>query len=221
MDITGVIQGSIVPFLLLLAAVAEGERSLLNEDFEGKIGEDWTWVREHAGAWRATEHGLEIRVEPGNMWGGANDARNVLIRPLPPQAQGEITVSAKVENHPTAQFEQVDLVWYYDDSNMVKIGLELVDKQLSLVMGREEADKTRTLAIIPLESTSVYLRLIVKGNHIRGQFRVPESEEWRDAGECESPAKGEAKLSLQAYQGPPDAEHWARITEFRVAQTDE
>jgi len=50
------------------------------------------------------------------------------------------------------QWEQVDLVLYYDDSNMVKVGLELVDGQLSIVMGREEKDATRTISITPVAS---------------------------------------------------------------------
>jgi hypothetical protein len=40
-------------------------------------------VREDPAGWRSTDHGLEIRVQPGNMWGGANDARNVLVRDVP------------------------------------------------------------------------------------------------------------------------------------------
>jgi hypothetical protein len=62
----------------------------------------------------------------------------------------EIEVALTFENCSTNQYEQVDLVWYYDDSNMVK---------LRVVMGREENDKTRTAAIIPLASMIVRLRL--------------------------------------------------------------
>ena len=28
-----------------------------------------------------TAHGLEVRIEPGNMWGPQNDAKNLLVRP--------------------------------------------------------------------------------------------------------------------------------------------
>ena len=83
------------------------------------------------------------------MWGPPNDARNVLVRPVPEPGKDRIEISVKVENEPTEQYEQVDLVWYYDDSNMVKIGLEQVDKELCVVMGREEKDRTRTIAVIP------------------------------------------------------------------------
>jgi regulation of enolase protein 1 (concanavalin A-like superfamily) len=178
-------------------------------------------LREHRDYWRAGEHGLEVRIEPGNMWGPANDAKNVLLRPAPDATKDEIEVSVSVANTPTEQYEQVDLVWYFDDSHMVKIGRELVDGKLSVVMGREENDRTRTIAIIPMDVTSVRLRLLVKGNQIRGQFRAPDAKEWRDAGQCDLPAptNGGAKISLQFYQGPANAEHWARVTGFRIRRT--
>src|SRR5512136_1465332 len=118
------------------------------------------------------------------MWGPQNDAKNVLVRSAPDPTQVEIEVSVNVENKPTNQYEQVDLVWYYDDSNMVKLGLELVDGKLSVVMGREEGDKTRTVTIVPIASTSVRLRFFVKGSQIRGQFRSMKEPDWRDVGEC-------------------------------------
>ena len=105
---------------------------MFQDDFKLKLGEGWSWVREHREAWRSSERGLEVRIEPGNMWGSANDAKNVLLRPAPNAATNEIQITATVENRPTAQYEQVDLVWYYDDSHMVKLGLELVDGKLSM-----------------------------------------------------------------------------------------
>ena len=185
---------------------------------KGGSARAWSWVREHREAWRVTDGGLEVRIEPGNMWGPQNNARNVLVRPAPDTTNAEIEISVSIENNPTNQYEQADLVWYYDDSNMVKLGEELVDGKLSVVMGREQGDKTRTIAIIPLTSTSVRLRLTVKGNEIRGEFRPGDASEWRMAGQCDLPATVEKKprLSLQFYQGPPGVEHWARVTEFVI-----
>jgi regulation of enolase protein 1 (concanavalin A-like superfamily) len=201
-----------------LSSGAWAQEVLFQDDFRGKLAEGWSWVREHREAWRVTERGLEVRVEPGNMWGPANNARNVLVRPAPDTTQAEIEVGVSVENHPTNQYEQVDLVWYYDDSNMVKLGLELVDGRLNVVMGREENDQPRTVAVIPVDSASLRLRFFVKGNQIRGQFRAGEAQGWREVGECSLPVppNGKAKVSLQFYQGPEKVEHWARVTEFRI-----
>lgn len=214
--------GGLVILFMVLGGLAgrAGAETVFQDVFTGKLGEGWSWVREHREGWRVTDAGLEVRVEPGNMWGGANNAKNVLVRAAPDPGSGEIELAVTVENRPTAQYEQVDLVWYYDDSHMVKLGQELVNGQLSVVMGREEKDRTRTIAIIPLEASKVRLRLRVKGNRIQGHFRPAESEDWREVGQCDLPVQGEPKISLQFYQGPADAAHWVRVTEFRVERLD-
>jgi regulation of enolase protein 1 (concanavalin A-like superfamily) len=207
---------TLVCIALTAASICRGDELVFQDDFKSKLGEGWQWRREHPQAWRVTDRGLEVRIEPGNMWGPANNASNVLLRAAPESAPGEIEVSVIVEHRPTEQYEQVDLVWYFDDSHMVKIGEELVDGKLSIVMGREEKDRTRTLAIIPLTSFKVQLQLLVETNRIRGRFRPDGAGEWRVAGECDLPESGAAKISLQCYQGPEKAEHWARITDFRI-----
>jgi len=203
----------------LAGSVWAGE-VLFQDDFKGRLGPGWSWVREHPEAWRVTDRGLEVRIEPGNMWGPQNDAHNLLVRPAPAVKESEIEVSVSIENTPSNQYEQVDLVWFYDESNMVKVGQELVDGKLSVVMGREENDKTRTVAIIALDSTQVRLRLLVQGKRIRGQFRVPGANDWREVGECDTPAPRDAKanISLQFYQGSAQAEHWARVTDLRILE---
>ena len=189
---------------------------LFQDDFEGKLGEGWNWVREDPSAWRIAPAGLEVRVQPGNMWGTANNARNILVRRVPDPGKDTIEVSVTVSNRPSGQYEQIDLVWYYDDRHMVKIGQEQVDGVLSLVMGREEGDKTRTIAIIPIEALSLDVRFIVTGDQIRGQFRPAGESVWKDAGHCTLPANGPPKVSLQVYQGPPGIERWARFNRFRL-----
>jgi regulation of enolase protein 1 (concanavalin A-like superfamily) len=213
------------PYILLLACLCSqlfAQQVSFQDDFKGKLGEGWAWIREHREAWRLTDRGLQVRVEPGNMWGPQNDARNLLVRPAPQPGESTIEISVAVENKPTHQYEQVDLVWYYDDSHMVKIGQELVDGKLSIVMGREEKDQCRTIAIIPLTSTSVRLRLVAKRDKLVGQFRTSDAADWQRAGECTMPvpAHGTAKICLQFYQGPQDVEHWALVSDFRILTRD-
>jgi regulation of enolase protein 1 (concanavalin A-like superfamily) len=203
---------------LITATTQAADEVVFHDAFNGKLADGWNWIREQPEAWRVTAKGLEVRVLPGNMWGPANDARNVLVRAAPDPSSREIEVSVSFENKPTEQYEQVDLVWYYDDRHMVKIGQELVDGKLSIVMGREEADKTRTIAIINLDSSSVRVRFRVRGKTIHGQFRPAGADRWQEAGECDLPAPTDKppKISLQFYQGPAKTEHWARATDFRV-----
>lgn len=203
----------------VLALAASGDEVLFHETFSGKLKEGWSWLRENKAGWRIGADALEIRIEPGNMWGPANDAKNVLVRDLPSVAK-PIEVSITVSNKPTEQYEQVDLVCYFEDSHMVKIGFELVDGKRSIVMGREEKDRTRTIAIIPIEPLVIELRLIIEETTIRGFFRAAGSAEWREAGRCTPPAKGSPKLSIQCYQGPAIAEHWARISNVTVRALD-
>ncbi len=190
---------------------------VFHDTFAGKLGEGWMWRREDPSGWRVKDGALEVRNEPGNMWGPANNAKNVLIRKLPAAiAEREVQISITASNRPTEQYEQVDLVWYYDDSHQVKIGQELVDGKLSIVMGREEKDRTRTIAIIPLNAFLVQLRLTVKGNELRGEFRPDATGEWRQAGRCDLPVHGEPNVAIECYQGPEKVEHWARLTDFSV-----
>ena len=200
---------------------ADGAQVLFRDTFKSKLADGWSWVREDPKAWRITDRGLEVRVHPGNMWGPANDAKNVLVRPIPEVTPGgrPLDITASVENRPTNQWEQVDLCWYYDDGHMVKLGQELVDGKLSVVMGREENDRTRTISITPLDSHALELRLTVEGQTIRGAFKTPKSD-WRDVGGCDLPAKGPSKdkpkISLQFYRGPENEAHWARVTELTI-----
>lgn len=206
---------------ILLAAMGLGTSTsgvgdvIFHDAFRSKLGPGWYWIREDPMHWRVTDHGLEVHIQPGNEWGPANDARNVLARPAPDSRRQAVEITAAVTNHPTGQYEQVDLVWYYDDSNMVKVGEELVNGKLSVVMGREQNDRTTTVSITPLNSHSVELRMRVSGNRIRGSFKT-SGREWRDVGECDLPVKGGPHVSLQFYQGPPDTEHWARVSEFTI-----
>lgn len=208
--------------LLTLSPGPGAAREILFRDqFEGRLGEGWSWVRENPAGWRVTERGLEIRAQPGNLWGPATTASNILVRPLPEGLSCEIEVSVTVSNRPTEQYEQVNLVWYYDDRHMVKLGQEQVDGKLSLVMGREQEDRTRTIALLPLDALTVHLRFVVKGDRIRGEYRVPDSATWQVAGETDLPAHGPPKISLQCYQGPKAAERWARFTDFTIQHRGE
>ena len=202
--------------LLFMLMSLHAQTVVFRDSFEGKLADGWTWRREDPAAWRVRGHALEIRVQPGNMWGPQNDARNVLIRPAPNPLNQEVSISVTVSNKPTEQYEQVDLVWYYNDSNMVKIGQEMVDGKLSIVMGREENDRTRTIAIIPIDALQVDLRFVATNNVIRGAFRPAGSNEWREAGSCGLPIRGDPQVAIQCYQGPAKAEHWARISNFAM-----
>lgn len=198
---------------------AQHAKTGFSDAFQQEMKQGWSWIREHRGAWRMTPDALEIKVEPGNMWGGANNAKNILVRDVPVSPDNKWTISATFFNQPTEQYEQVDLVWYYNDSYQVKIGQELVDGQLSIVMGREEKDRTKTIAIIPLDTFEVSVKFDVDGDHIQGLFKKKGSKDWIVAGETHLPVHGPPRIAIQCYQGPSDQERWARIWNFRLQWT--
>lgn len=209
----------LLPVLASMILGGCASRTRFSDSFHRPLDSGWTILREQRDAWRTSSRGLEIRVLPGNMWGGSNDAKNTFVREALDPAVGPVEVRVRVENRPTEQYEQVDLVWYYADSHQVKIGQELVDGKLSLVMGREENDRTRTIAIIPLDSAVVELRQVITGREIRGYFRTPGSKAWREAGVCDLPVHaGSPKVSLQAYQGTTRVERWARLSDFSMSR---
>lgn len=199
---------------------ASAAETLFVDDFKGGPKPGWSWVREDNTAWRTTDGGLEIRIQRGNMWGPENSGKNVLVRELP-KTEEAVEISVTVEHNPTEQYEQVDLTAYYDDSHMVKIGEELVDGKLSIVMGREEKDKARTIVIIPLEKKRVELKLKIEGRQVGGFYKPEGAGEWKKAGECDLPGEGRPKVALQCYQGSDQKEHWAKIQQFRIATVRE
>jgi regulation of enolase protein 1 (concanavalin A-like superfamily) len=203
--------------ITLFAFPSNAAGFLFSDDFTGGLKPGWTWIREDKSAWRTTDAGLEIRIQRGNMWGPENSGKNVLVRELP-NSDRPLEISVTVEHRPTEQYEQVDLVAYYDDSHMVKIGEELVDGRLSIVMGREEKDRARTIAIIPLEKNRVELKLRIDGTNVTGFFKPDAAADWKKAGECDLPGTGAPKIALQCYQGSDQKEHWARIQRFRIAE---
>jgi regulation of enolase protein 1 (concanavalin A-like superfamily) len=198
------------------AAETSAGELVFGDTFQGKLGDGWVFEREERAHWRVGPPGLEVRVQPGNMWGPANNARNVLVHPIPAPDEAPVEISATISNQPTAQWEQANLVWFYDDGNMVKLGQELVTGRYSIVMGREENDRARTVAIIPLDANTVELRLQAVKNQVRGQFRTAPWRDWRDVGECDLPVKGAPKVSLHFYNGPASEEHWVRVSDVAV-----
>jgi len=204
----------------LFALVSVGQiraEELFADDFTNGLKPGWTWIREDKSAWRTTNEGLEIRIQRGNMWGPENSGKNVLVRELPKSEQ-PLEISVTVEHRPTEQYEQADLVAYYDDSHQVKIGEELVDGKLSIVMGREEKDRARTIAIIPLEKNRVELKLRIDGRQVSAFYRPEGEKECKKAGECDLPGEGKPRVAIETYQGSDEKEHWAKIQNFRIVE---
>lgn len=102
---------------------------------------------------------------------------------------------------------------------MVKIGLEIENDRMNVVMGREENDKTKTIAIVPFDGAAAELRLVVKNQEITGSFRVPGAAEWKEAGKTTLPAappESPPCVSLQFYQGEEKSGRFAVVKSVSV-----
>jgi regulation of enolase protein 1 (concanavalin A-like superfamily) len=189
------------------------------DNFRGALDSDWFWVRENSEGWRLTESGLEILVDPGTMWSKTADAKNVLLRKLPTGWESGIDIACELWHSPKKRWEQANLVWYFDDGHMVKLGLEIENGEANIVMGRKENNKGKTLAIIPYADPDVQLRFTVNGQKLVGYFRKPGAEIWRQAAETTLPTSPEnttAHISLQCYGGEANSNRWARFGSLSI-----
>ncbi|WP_372898872.1 hypothetical protein, partial [Stieleria sp.] len=138
--------------------------------------------------------------------------------PVPRAWQDSVDVRVQLEQHPKKRWEQTNLVWYYSDSTMVKIGLEIEHGITNIVMGREEKDRTRTIAIVPYPGETVQLRFVVDGPELSGFYRRPGEQEWIAVGTATLPedASTPPQVSLQFYQGEADSGRWGTASHFEM-----
>ena len=191
---------------------------MIVDSFQGAMSDQWQWLRENKQGWKLTDSGLQVLIEPGNMWGAANDARNVLLHAVPDAWHDSVEISVQMEQHPKKRWEQTNLVWYYSDSTMVKLGLEIEHGRVNVVMGREVDDRTQTIAIIPYPGETVQLRLVVAGREVTGFYRKPGSDPWVKVGTASLPddLSKPPQVSLQFYQGEAESNRWATVTDFKM-----
>ena len=181
----------------------DGATALCEDCFEGKLGQGWRWLRENRKNWRLRDGALEIWVEPGV----APTVKNALVRKAPDRAQGRFAIEVTVTNttRPTRQFEQAGITWYHGGKPVFKLVKELIDGELFIIPGRK-----------PMSSKSVQLRLIVTADSWTAQYRPDGKGKFLTAAEGKLPPPGRDEVSIQCYNGPPDAEHWIRFDDFRI-----
>jgi hypothetical protein len=190
--------------LLVAGPLAAEEAAVVFEDdFDGKLAAGWSWLREDSDAWRLKDGALEIRVQPGV----AGTVKNALLREAPDRSQGKFAVDVTVTNtvRPTQQYEQAGITWYHEGKPVFKLVKELINGELYIIPGRK-----------PMSAETVQLRLIVTADSWTAQYRPGAEGEFLTAAEGKLPPPGEDQVSIQCYNGPPDAEHWIRFDDVRI-----
>ena len=59
---------------------------------------------------------------------------------------------------------------------------------------------------------------MISGGKATGFFRQTGEEKWGKMGQADLPAKGDAKIGLNAAGGPKDTDRWARFRELRILE---
>jgi hypothetical protein len=202
--------GLLVLSALLGPALAPGAgpEVVFEDPLKGKLADGWHWLREHPGAWRHSEHGLEIRVEPGL----AATVKNALVRAAPDRSKAKYAVEVTVEftAPPTQQYEQGGITWYQGDKPVFKLVHEFIDGQTYIIPGKK-----------PTDSRRVRLRLVVSAGEFVAQYRAGTEGEFQTAASGPLPAGADERVSIQCYNGPPAAEHWVRFSDFRITRLAE
>jgi regulation of enolase protein 1 (concanavalin A-like superfamily) len=154
----------------------------------------------------------------GNAWGKANNARNLLLRPLPEPLDGlaaEVTLTGK----PQAAYEQAGIMWCAGQANYVKLIQERYKGQVVVNFVRETDDQPAIVATSkPLEAETVSLRLASAAGKVTAQYRLKNDEPWQTVGTCPSPRTTPTHVGLFTMMGPKE-ERWVAFRDFQLART--
>lgn len=196
---------TIALWILGLPALAAEPRVAFEERFEKKLGDGWSWLRENPKAWRIRDKALEIRVEPGV----ADTVKNALVRKAPDRSKGALAAEVTITflTPPTNQYEQAGITWYHKEKPVFKLVHEQIDGKTYIIPGK-----------IAAPEKTVQLRLVVDGEKYTAQFRPDAKGDFRTVATGKLPAPDDDRISLQCYNGPADAEHWIRFSDFRLLE---
>jgi hypothetical protein len=192
---------------LILLGAAASDRTIFEDRFEGRLGAGWTWLRENPGSWRLREGALEIKVELGV----ADTVKNALLRTAPDRGTGTYAIEVVVTNTapPTQLYEQAGITWYCGGKPIFKLVKELIDGDLYIIPGK-----------ISMSSRSVRLRLVVARDSFSAQYQPDGKGDFQTAASGPLPPPDNDAVSIQCYNGPPEAEHWIRFDDFRIVRIE-
>jgi len=179
------------------------EKIIFEDNFNGKLGDGWSWLRENPGHWHIKDDGLEIHVEPGV----ADTVKNALLRPAPNRNEGNYAIEVTVTNntYPTQQYEQAGITWYVNGKPVFKEVKELIDGALYIIPGKQS-----------MSSKSVRLRLIVTADSWEAQYCPQGEAKFQTSAIGQLPQSDNDQVSIQCYNGPMDSEHWIRFENFCI-----
>ena len=188
-----------------------GDGEIVDEFDGSSLGADWTVVRENQNL-AVSGGALRIPASPGDIYGGRNDAANLVMRDAP---DGAWQATAKLNFEGTAQYHQAGIMVYGDDANFTKFGriahTAAGDEKFEFIYENagtprnEAADSTGN---IPTDfPDDFWVRMNSDGTNVTGEYSTDGST-WTPVGRP-APLPADAKIGLFAFSndgtGDPEA----------------
>jgi regulation of enolase protein 1 (concanavalin A-like superfamily) len=211
--------------ILTLAAIfgtrtlaADAPKVLFEDKFSDHLDAGWQWIREQPDHWRIVNGALVIDTLPGSYWEKQNNSQNTLVRPAPVSLKDGFIVEVLLESDPKEQYEHAGLICYFDGLNTICYNKESIDGKPLVLMAAEQDGKP--IFHGPYQegpAGEVWLRLIIRGSKVTGQFRSSENVPWQTVGERTLPTSTkELLVGLHSGYGLEKPQRQARFRDFRI-----
>ena len=208
---------TLVALLARPVAAADPPKVLFEENFSGKLGEGWQWLRERPEHWRMADGSLIIDTLPGSYWMKENSGQNTLLRKAPASLKDGFIIEVHMDNSPKGQWEHAGLLVYFDPFTFVAFNKEFTGKQCIFVFHQQDGKPIQGPAETDYRESGVWLRLALHGTKATAQYRSSEKEPWKPIGECPIPTSTkELLVGFQSGYGQEKSERQARFRSFRI-----
>jgi hypothetical protein len=162
-------------------------------------------------------------MQPGDLLGGLNNARNLLLR-TPPSGDFEVSTAYDFWPPMTLNYEQAGLVIYQDDDNYLKL-VRLYDSYHKVELLAEVNGATVQQVSTPIAGW-VHLKIVRTGNSYSGYYSPDDGYTWRSLGQPNGLNWSSPKIGLMAFsqrEVNPDPNQWvvAYFEHFRVRRPDQ
>ncbi|HET9736477.1 MAG TPA: ThuA domain-containing protein [Solirubrobacteraceae bacterium] len=201
-----------------------GGGTTVTDNFDGtSLGSAWEVVRQDQ---NLTVGGgtLNIPAQAGDLYGGRNDAKNIVLRGAP---TGPWQATAKMRFNGSAQYHQAGMIVYGDDSNFTKFGriahtaegaekFEFIYENAGTPRNEAaDSEQTNLPADFP---DDFYVRIVSDGTNITGSYSRDGSA-WTPVGRP-APLPANARLGMFAFSNDGTGDPVAAFDSFTLTTGD-
>jgi beta-glucosidase len=199
-----------------LYSINVGNKSVDEEFNSGKLGKQWTWVRENSDSWSLSKKKgtLTITTKEGDLQEAINNAQNILLQ----NANTDWTIESKVmfSRKPSGFSQNGGLVAYQDDDNFVKLvygaggmgfGRPGGSQDGSVLLVAEDNGNPKNVAALNMagiihDDNTLYLKLEKKGEQYTASCSA-DGKDFQPVGNVKLILK-DIKAGVMACEGTPD-----------------